>query len=99
MKHAAMDGLRVVNVRIGRVESQNDHIDTLETHDSEGFGPAPVVADAHSNEPIERAIDFETSASNLEVSLLQFLKRRLRSVLRVPRYVDLSLVSNTPSIG
>ena len=63
----------VAGVIIGRVVAEHDHLDTLQSHDSVGLGPPPVVAYAHAHDAAECLPHFEAVVARLEVALLEVL--------------------------
>ena len=69
-----MQRLGMVDV-LGRVVAERDDLYVLQPHDMEGFEPPPVVADAHPDDRVERAPDLEALIADLEVALLEMLKR------------------------
>ena len=76
-------GRQVVGNVIGRVVAEQDEFNALHAHNAVGFGPAPIVADAHADIGAERAPDREAQIAGLEVALLEMLKRIMRAVVRV----------------
>src|SRR5947209_20422417 len=69
--------LLLLRVHRGRVVAEHDHLDALQPHDAVGFGPAPIVADAHAENPAERAPDGKTEVARLEITLFEMLEGAL----------------------
>src|SRR5680860_1186182 len=83
--------VRILRVCRRRVETDEYHFNTLQPHDPVGFGPAPVVADAHADDAAERAPYPETGIARLEVFLLQMLEGAFRIKLVVAGQVGLAV--------
>src|SRR5947209_7502434 len=69
--------LLLLRVHRGRVVAEHNHLDALQPHDAVGFGPAPIVADAHAENPAERAPDGKTEIARLEIALFEMLEDAL----------------------
>jgi hypothetical protein len=63
----------------------------LQSHDPIGFGPAPVVADAHADDRILHPPHPKALVADVEIALFEVLERRLGEMLGVPRQVDLAV--------
>src|SRR5689334_9303463 len=94
VKHPEMLGLAMMDVLDGRVVAERDDLDPLQSHDAVRFGPAPVVADAHTHDRVLHAPDAETFVPDIEIALLQMLERRLREMLGMAGEVDLAVAAD-----
>src|ERR1051325_3009641 len=90
-EHAQVRRLRPVDVDRWRVVAEYDELGALQAHDTEGFRPAAVVADAHPDPGVHRLPHVEAIVPYLEVALLEMLERRGRLVVRVPRQMNLAV--------
>ena len=92
VEHPQVCRLPVVDVHLGGVVAEHDHLDALEPEDPVGLGPAAVVADAHPEDPAEGLPHRETEVADLEVALLEVLERRFGQVVGVSGEVDLPVL-------
>src|ERR1041385_438004 len=95
VKHPQMLGLAVMDVLDWRVVAERDDLDALQSHDAVGFGPAPVVADAHAHDRVLHAPDAEALIPDVEIALLQMLERRLRQMLGRAGQVNLAVAARS----
>ena len=77
-----------------RVVAEQDHLHALEPHHAVGLGPAPVIADAHAEQPAEGAPDRPAEVAHVEVALLEVLEGAPRLVLRVAGQMDLPVLAD-----
>src|SRR3546814_18141782 len=89
-----MGRLVPVDVVARRVVAQRDNLGTLQAHDAEGLGPAPVVTDAHADLGSHGRPDTEALVADLEILLLKVLERRLRLVVGMARQMDLAVTAD-----
>ena len=78
----------------GRVVAEHDELRPLEREHPISLGPAPVVADAHPHHAVQGAPGAEAQVADLEVELLEMLKRILRAVVGVAREMDLAVLAD-----
>src|SRR3954462_12290904 len=60
-----------------RVVTEHDHLDALQTHPPIGFGPTPVIADAHAHDAAHGAPHRKAEIAGLEIALPKMLERAL----------------------
>src|SRR3546814_6263552 len=89
-----MGRLVPVDVVARRVVAQRDNLGTLQAHDAEGLGPAPVVTDAHADLGSHGRPDTEALVADLEILLLKVLERRLRLVVGMAWQMDLAVTAD-----
>jgi hypothetical protein len=77
-----------------RVVAEQDEFDALHAHDPIGLGPAPIVADAHSDIGAECAPDRKAKISWLEIALLQVLKGIVRPVVGMAGQMHLAILAD-----
>src|SRR5437764_15037259 len=94
-----MLGLAVMDVLDRGVVAERDDLDALQPHDAVGLGPAPVVADAHAHDRVLHAPDAEAFVPDIEIALLEMLKRRLRQMLGMAGQVDLAVPAYDAAVG
>src|SRR5688572_16033591 len=83
----------------GRVVAQHDHLDALQAHHPIGFGPAPVIADAHAHDAAEATPDPETKIARLEIALLQMLVNAVGLWLGMARQMHLAVFADDRSVA
>src|SRR5205814_4980665 len=74
-----------------RVVAEQDELDTLQSHHAIRLGPPAVVADAHAHDRTAIARHRPAEVADLEVALLEMLKRAPRLVLGVAGQMDLAI--------
>ena len=82
-----------------RVVAEEHELDALQAHHPIGLGPAPVVADAHPDQPAEQPPDAEAEVADVEVALLEMLERSGRLVLGVAGQMDLAILPDDAADG
>src|SRR4051794_40196884 len=75
-----------------RVVAQQNHLNTLQPHDSIGLGPAPIIANAHSNHAAESSRYRESKVADLEIRFLQMLESAPRLVVGMARQVNFAIL-------
>ena len=76
------------------VVSQHDQLHPLQTHDPEGFRPAPVVADTHAHPSAKGLEGRKSQIAGFEIAFFEMLKRSPRFVLSVAGKVDLAVFAD-----
>src|SRR5205809_7684545 len=89
----------MIDVLDRRVVAERHDLDPLQPHDAPGFGPAPVVADAHADDSIVSAPYFEALVADLEIALFEMLEGSIGQMLGMPRQVDLAVASDDPPVA
>ena len=89
----------VAGVVEGGVVAEHDHLDALQAHDPVGFGPAPVVADAHAHDAAESPPYAEAEIARLEIALLQMLVNAPRLRLGMAGQVHLAVLSDDLAVA
>ena len=94
-----MLGLAVMDVFDRRIVAERDDLDPLQPHDAIGLGPAPVVADAHADDRVKGAPDFEAFIADVEVAFFEMLERRVRQMLGMAGQMDLAIAADDPAVA
>src|SRR5260370_22849895 len=98
MEHAQVQGLWMMDVLGRGVVAERHDLDPLETHDAERLRPAPIVADAHADDRVECAPDFESLVADIEITLFEMLEWRLRQGRGLPPQLELAIAPDHPPV-
>ncbi len=79
------------------VVAEQDQIRALQSQYAIHLGPTPIVADAHPRLASHELEDSEPEISNLEISLLQVLRRFIRLVVGVTGQMNLPILADNAS--
>src|ERR1700733_2212518 len=80
----------------GRVVPEQYHLDPLQAHDPVGLRPAPVVADAHAEDPAERPPHREAEVPDFEKALFKVLSGTIKH-LGMPGQIYLAIFADYPT--
>src|SRR5580692_2616629 len=86
-------------IQFGGVETEHDEFHTLQTHHPISFGPAPVIANAHSHDAAEGAPNRPAEVSHLVIALLEMLKWPLGVIFGMAGKVDLAIFTDYVAVA
>ena len=81
-----------------RVVAEEHELGPLKPEHPIGLRPAPIVADAHPDDAVERPPRRKAEVADLEIALLQMLKGKLRPVVGMTRQVHLAVLPDLPPL-
>src|SRR5579862_9560691 len=99
VEHPQVNRLWIMDVLRWRVVAERNDLDSLQPHDAEGFGPAPIVADAHADDRVHRPPHLEALVADVEIALFQMLERRVRQMLGMAGEVDFAVAAENAAVA